>query len=237
LSSDEIIAKLQGDGRFLERCHITDYTVLSQHVTSNASSEGSGARKTSKDGQKNIVSQYVLGISNWHYVRDHSAEKTKELVCTAADIQIYIKLSSDIFRSSKQEGEKGELEFAFDRNSACFTYASLISLLRSEDFSALCKSARIKYELKEGPMQKPVDEIDVEAELAAATSGAVVPPTPELDFRPIQVPSAEPEKRGRKAKRRLQFERSDSETEEQGPESNRINLSRKKLGPNGAGLE
>jgi len=220
----------------VERCHITDYTVLSQHESSSLQPDDGKKRSSGRESSRTILSQYVLGISNWHFVRDHALDKTKELRCTPSDVQIYIKLSSDLFRSSSRSEveNEGEADFAFDRNSASFTYTCLISLLRSEEFQNLCKAARSKYEAKEGPLPVPVEEVDLEAELAAATGRSAVSITTDLDFRPLNLPPAEPEKKSRKAKRRLNFEDSASDEEQQQAlEPGRSTLSRKKSGGHG----
>jgi hypothetical protein len=81
------------------------------------------------------------------------------------DIQTYIKLSSNIFRS-----EKWDTDFAFDRNSACFYNVTLTPSIRAEDYQALCRTVKEKYEAEEGQLQSTHEEIDLEAEIYAAVS-------------------------------------------------------------------
>lgn len=178
-----------------------------------------------------MVSQFVLGISNWHFVRDKGSDRSKQLTCTPGDIQIYIKLSSDVFRS--ENSESGKSDFAFDRNSACFSYATLISLIRSDDFQSLCRSVKEKYEAKEGKLEGPHEEIDLEAEISAAVS------PPERSSTTSNLRPPEPEKKARKAKKRLMFEESpvNSESEEPLADSGKSGPGRKKSASHGLSVE
>jgi hypothetical protein len=194
---------------------MTDNTVLSEHLSLGVQGNTGGARKRPEENQKTLLTQFVLGISNWHFVRDKTSEASKEISCSPSDIQIYIKLSSDCFRGNKGETQsRGDLDFCFDRNAACFSYVTLISLLRSEQFQKICQLAKSRYEKLEGPLLGPLASIDVSAELAAATAES-----PDgVGVQPLEVPSVDqPEKKGKKTRKRLIFQ--DSPPESDGDEA------------------
>lgn len=194
---------------------MTDNSVLSEHLSLGVQNNAGRPRKGSDESQKTFLTQFVLGISNWHFVRDKTSEASKELICSPSDIQIYIKLSSDCFRGNKGETQnRGELDFCFDRNAACFSYVTLISLIRSEEFQKTCQLAKTRYEKLEGPLLGPLAGIDISAELAAAAAES----PKDLGVQPLEVPSVDPpEKRGKKARKRLIFQ--DSPPESDGEEA------------------
>jgi hypothetical protein len=77
------------------------------------------------------LSQFVLTISNWHFVRD--AQNVKVLpVCAIKDCVIGLKLSSSAFKPQSLEHADGE--YHFDKNRLLMPYTVFLDFMSSIEF-------------------------------------------------------------------------------------------------------
>ncbi len=127
----------------------------------------SSFESTDKTGQK-LLSQFVLTISNWHFVRD--AQNVKVLpVCAIKDCVIGLKLSSSAFKSqSLDHADDGE--YHFDKNGLLMPYTVFLDFMSSiefkKDFMDLVKK---EYEHR----GNKIDNDDNESAIAAILANAV----------------------------------------------------------------
>jgi hypothetical protein len=113
------------------------------------------------------VSQFVLTISNWHFVRD--AQNVKVLpVCAIKDCVIGLKLSSSAFKpQSLEHADDGE--YHFDKNGLLMPYTVFLDFMSSiefkKDFMDLVKT---EYENR----GNKIDNDDNESAIAAILANA-----------------------------------------------------------------
>ena len=114
------------------------------------------------------MSQFVLTISNWHFVRD--AQNVKVLpVCAIKDCVIGLKLSSSAFKpQSLEHADDGE--YHFDKNGLLMPYTVFLDFMSSiefkKDFMDLVKT---EYENR----GNKIDNDDNESAIAAILANAV----------------------------------------------------------------
>ena len=114
------------------------------------------------------MSQFVLTISNWHFVRD--AQNVKVLpVCAIKDCVIGLKLSSSAFKpQSLEHADDGE--YHFDKNGLLMPYTVFLDFMSSiefkKDFMDLVKN---EYENR----GNKIDNDDNESAIAAILANAV----------------------------------------------------------------
>ena len=150
------------------RTHFSDYTVLSEF------------NYTDKKG-KPQQSQYVLIISNWHFIREHQ-DKKESPPCKPENCNISIKLSCSVFKSAPSDlsvSGSGYLDplpddgFSFDKNGAIIPYSAFLSLLDDKYFvNDFLPEVKTEYEKLCGPVNlekelPPRDDTDSETESAA----------------------------------------------------------------------
>ena len=113
------------------------------------------------------MSQFVLTISNWHFVRD--AQNVKVLpVCAIKDCVIGLKLSSSAFKpQSLEHADDGE--YHFDKNGLLMPYTVFLDFMSSiefkKDFMDLVKT---EYENR----GNKIDNDDNESAIAAILANA-----------------------------------------------------------------
>ena len=113
------------------------------------------------------MSQFVLTISNWHFVRD--AQNVKVLpVCAIKDCVIGLKLSSSAFKpQSLEHADDGE--YHFDKNGLLMPYTVFLDFMSSiefkKDFMDLVKN---EYENR----GNKIDNDDNESAIAAILANA-----------------------------------------------------------------
>lgn len=90
---------------------------------------------------KSQKSQFVLSISNWHFVRDN-LELKNSVECKTKDVVVAIKLSSTTFKPVSvsqpvldEDGDEVEDLFYFDRNGLQIPYPLFIHLLNQVEFT------------------------------------------------------------------------------------------------------
>ena len=113
------------------------------------------------------MSQFVLTISNWHFVRD--AQNVKVLpVCAIKDCVIGLKLSSTAFKPPSSDHADGD--YHFDKNGLLMPYTVFLDFMSSiefkQDFMDLVKK---EYEQR----GNKIDNDDNESAVAAILANAV----------------------------------------------------------------
>ena len=112
------------------------------------------------------MSQFVLTISNWHFVRD--AQNVKVLpVCAIKDCVIGLKLSSTAFKPPSSDHADGD--YHFDKNGLLMPYTVFLDFMSSiefkQDFMDLVKK---EYEQRGNKIDNDDNESAVAAILANA---------------------------------------------------------------------
>jgi hypothetical protein len=126
----------------------------------------SSYESTDKTGQK-LLSQFVLTISNWHFVRD--AQNVKVLpVCTIKDCVIGLKLSSSAFKPQWLDHTDGE--YHFDKNRLLMPYTAFLDFMSSIEFKQdFMDPVKKEYEHR----GNKIDNDDNESAIAAILAKAV----------------------------------------------------------------
>ena len=126
--------------------------VLTNHnFTSAKLSNGGGEypkrRAAAADQSVSGLTQLVLIINNWGFVRD-TQHDSKVRPCTLSDFQVQLKLSSSAFRSASNP----DCEFPFDKQAANFPYDSFEQVLKSSLTKNFVKEVKQLYEETESPV-------------------------------------------------------------------------------------
>ena len=136
------------------RSHFTDYIVISSHsfVENN---------KDKKTTTKHL-SELVVTISNWHYVRDNLSNPRINK-CTLADCAIGLKLSSSVFKPASVVASEASRDnpYYFDRNGATIPYDAFFALLHQLDFEEFLNHVKRRYETTAGPLALNAEEEDL----------------------------------------------------------------------------
>jgi hypothetical protein len=108
---------------------------------------------------KNHLTELILTISNWHFVRDTQARRDGP-TCKLEDCTISLKLSSTVFKTSEDDLGVEDKNHNFDKNGAVIPYSAFVSLMQQEDFITYLSQVRVKYESTEGSLRFSDDEDD-----------------------------------------------------------------------------
>jgi hypothetical protein len=123
----------------LTKSPFSDYTVLSGHSFTEPG--------PNKGEVKRQHAQFVLVISNWHFVRD-SLSSQQPRACQPADCTVAIKLASSVFKPVDRAGvasaENGQ--FYFDRNGVSIPYEAFQALTSSDDFIGYLTQIKSRFE-------------------------------------------------------------------------------------------
>ena len=154
------------------RTHYQDQMVLTNHnFTSAKLSNGGGEypkrRAAAADQSVSGLTQLVLIINNWGFVRD-TQHDSKVRPCTLSDFQVQLKLSSSAFRSASNP----DCEFPFDKQAANFPYDSFEQVLKSSLTKNFVKEVKQLYEETESPVYEETSSSgDEEDEARGAVKG------------------------------------------------------------------
>ena len=131
--------------------------VLASHnyEIGNASSEDSNKKRKGSSVKQTGLSQLVLIVNNWSFVRDYQ-HHSKVRECQLSDFQVQLKISSSAFKNRQSPS----IDFHFDKNAANFPYDSFVQIMRSGLTKSFIADVRQMYEETEPP-------ITVEEELPA----------------------------------------------------------------------
>ena len=131
--------------------------VLASHnyEIGNPSSEDSNKKRKGSSVKQTGLSQLVLIVNNWNFVRDHQ-HHSKVRECQLSDFQVQLKISSSAFKNRQSPS----IDFHFDKNAANFPYDSFVQIMRSGLTKSFIADVRQMYEETEPP-------ITVEEELPA----------------------------------------------------------------------
>lgn len=164
-----------------------DYHVLGVHhfeTTGPIGKEGAGRGRPKKESH---VSEIVLSVSNWRFVRDciHGG-LTEFKPVTEQDVDVSIKMSSTVFKNT----EKYSQWPFFDKNGLTVTYPAMVSLLSDFGFhESLMTPLMKKYEqdlnrpiLSETFQSAPSSSSRTESSLvlAGAPRSEMTPPVRDL---------------------------------------------------------
>ena len=117
----------------------------------------SSSEKAKTDNAERGLSNLVLIVNNWGFVREVQ-HKADVRLCTPSDFQVQLKLSSTAFRSSANP----DCEFPFDKQAANFPFDSFVQLHESPSIKKFIGEVRAQYEALEGPFPDEADEEDEE---------------------------------------------------------------------------
>ena len=144
------------------RSPFTEYVVISSH---------SFVEKNKDKTTTNHMSELVVTISNWHFVRDN-LNNPRINRCTLFDCTIGLKLSSSVFKpaSVAASDTPSEHTYYFDRNGAAIPYEAFFALLQNKDFEDFLKHVKRRYEETAGPLDINAEEEEQGHDLADAPS-------------------------------------------------------------------
>ena len=137
---------------------------------SNGGGEYPKRRAAAADQSVSGLTQLVLIINNWGFVRD-TQHDSKVRPCTLSDFQVQLKLSSSAFRSASNP----DCEFPFDKQAANFPYDSFEQVLKSSLTKNFVKEVKQLYEETESPVYEETGSSsgDEEDEARGAVKGRV----------------------------------------------------------------
>ena len=126
------------------RSPFTEYVVISSH---------SFVEKNKDKTTTQHMSELVVTISNWHFVRDNLSNPRINR-CTLADCAIGLKLSSSVFKpaSVAASDKPSEHTYYFDRNGTTIPYEAFFALLQNKDFEEFLNHVKRRYEDSAGPL-------------------------------------------------------------------------------------
>ena len=120
----------------------------------DASSRG-GKRSNNRDEPKVGLTNLVLIVNNWQFVRDVQKD-AKCRGCTVSDFQVQLKLSSTAFRNAANP----DCAFPFDKHAANFPFESFVSVMTSPIVNKYVKDVKEMYIETEGPFDDDDDDDD-----------------------------------------------------------------------------
>lgn len=153
------------------RTHYQDQLVLTSHnyevqqqqqqvLKTSRKRASSSSEKAKADHAERGVSNLVLIVNNWGFVREVQ-HKADVRLCTPSDFQVQLKLSSTAFRSSANP----DCEFPFDKQAANFPFDSFMQLHQSAAIKKFIGEVRAQYEALEGPFPDEAEEEEDEEEI------------------------------------------------------------------------
>ena len=142
------------------RTHYQDQMRLTSHVfpLKKSGDEGSSNGRNRKNSSKSEalgITNLLLIINNWNFVRDNQND-SKVKKCSPADFQVQLKLSSTAFRNVSNP----DCEFPFDKQAANFPYDSFLQLYKSNELRKFIREVRETYLAFEGPLPDADEEED-----------------------------------------------------------------------------
>jgi hypothetical protein len=120
--------------------------------------KGRGSDKTDTGKTTSGLSQLVLIVNNWGFVRD-TQHDSKVRPYTVSDFQVQLKLSSSAFRNAPNP----DCQYPFDKQAANFPYDSFEQILKSNLTKSFISEVKGLYEDTEGAIASD-DESDTEVE-------------------------------------------------------------------------
>lgn len=142
------------------------YTVKKNEETDGKRGAGKYPRKSEASKVETGLSQVVLIVNNWGFVRDKQNE-AKVRPCELSDFQVQLKLASTAFRKP----ENSDSEFPFDRQAANFPYDSFCQVMRSKLTQSFVSEVRRMYEETEGKFPDEEEEPSTAARSASPPIG------------------------------------------------------------------
>lgn len=145
------------------RTHYQDQMVLTSHnfaakaETGDYKKRGRGSEDTASGKATSGLSQLVLIVNNWGFVRD-TQHDSKVRPCTVSDFQVQLKLSSSAFRNALNP----DCQYPFDKQAANFPYDSFEQILKSNLTKSFVAEVKGLYEDTEGPIASDNDNSDTE---------------------------------------------------------------------------
>lgn len=146
---------------------------------SNIGGEYPKRRAAAADQSVSGLTQLVLIINNWGFVRD-TQHDSKVRPCTLSDFQVQLKLSSSAFRSASNP----DCEFPFDKQAANFPYDSFEQVLKSSLTKNFVKEVKQLYEETESPVYEEASSGDEEDEARRAVKEREEEEEEEREFVP-----------------------------------------------------
>ena len=122
-----------------------------------ADSSKGGKRSNNRDEPKVGLTNLVLIVNNWQFVRDVQKD-AKCRGCTVSDFQVQLKLSSLAFRNASNP----DCSFPFDKHAANFPFDSFVSVMTSPIVSKYVKDVKEMYIETEGPFDDDDDDESVD---------------------------------------------------------------------------
>ena len=138
------------------RTHFQDQMVITSHkfeAAARSDPKGKGKRSGKKEEQTVGLTNLVLIVNNWQFVRDVQND-AKCRGCTTADFQVQLKLSSTAFRNSANP----DCQFPYDKHAANFPYDSFVYLMTSPVVRNYVREVKKMYLEIEGPLDDNEDE-------------------------------------------------------------------------------
>ena len=138
------------------RTHFQDQMVITSHkfeATARSDPKGKGKRSGKKEDQTVGLTNLVLIVNNWQFVRDVQND-AKCRGCTISDFQVQLKLSSTAFRNSANP----DCQFPYDKHAANFPYDSFVYLMTSPVVRNYVREVKKMYLEIEGPLDDKEDE-------------------------------------------------------------------------------
>ena len=120
-----------------------------------ADSSKGGKRSNNRDEPKVGLTNLVLIVNNWQFVRDVQKD-AKCRGCTVSDFQVQLKLSSTAFRNAANP----DCAFPFDKHAANFPFESFVSVMTSPIVNKYVKDVKEMYIETEGPFDDDDDDDD-----------------------------------------------------------------------------
>jgi hypothetical protein len=135
---------------------ITDNTVLAAHESAD------------KAGRQ-IKTEYILSVSNWHFVRDNQNVKVLP-ACEPKDCVISLKLSSTAFQAATPFLQHDQRYF-YDKNGHLVPYVLFLHLMSLSEFTTdLMDAARREYESRGNQLEDDDNEAAVDELLSLETA-------------------------------------------------------------------
>ena len=140
--------------------------VLTSHTYQESTKKDDySKRRQKRDGDAYGLTNLLLIINNWGFVRDtQHSDKVRE--CTPADFQIQLKLASTAFKNPSNP----EAEFSFDKQAANFPYESFLQLMKNAGLKKFLQEIKDLYVKTEGPLDIDLDEDNLASGVAESQS-------------------------------------------------------------------
>jgi hypothetical protein len=131
---------------------LTSHNFAAKAETGDYKRRGRGSDETVAGKATSGLSQLVLIVNNWGFVRD-TQHDSKVRPCTVSDFQVQLKLSSSAFRNALNP----DCQYPFDKQAANFPYDSFEQILKSNLTKSFITEVKGLYEETEGPIASDYD--------------------------------------------------------------------------------